>query len=375
MYDSPWRVAASYSTLLKMGVVELRKTYLVYRRAKTGFRTKVRRIPLLCIIISLGFAISMIKLGKVTFIHDQRSEPKIVLILAPKPSFSTVPQNLLLWRNIIKPLGGNVLLLLNNPTDRSIATDAGFLVDYVKESESGLPLLSSVMQMTTKFTSAILGFCNSDLEPAGSSTKIFLQYILSERWRNDWLENETDELRQKVPAHKSAWLLVANRMDYGDSITDRTVHKTGGIDMWMWNEGPLGILGFNQIIPAFRVGRPLFDNWLTAMAIGIGKRHVIDVTLGVEILHKNHLRFGHLMDWSNASALLADDQDWLENKRLATTPVCSQNKCLMYEIGLGTACQAPLQLEITNDTDGHPKYHFTKRTVRVACPRCSHCYA
>eukprot|EP00223_Ostreococcus_mediterraneus_P008871 CAMPEP_0179623636 /NCGR_PEP_ID=MMETSP0932-20121108/2355_1 /TAXON_ID=548131 ORGANISM="Ostreococcus mediterraneus, Strain clade-D-RCC2596" /NCGR_SAMPLE_ID=MMETSP0932 /ASSEMBLY_ACC=CAM_ASM_000582 /LENGTH=327 /DNA_ID=CAMNT_0021492813 /DNA_START=349 /DNA_END=1332 /DNA_ORIENTATION=- len=326
-------------------------------------------------IITFGFAIFILRFGILTLIRDQCSEPKIVLILAPKPSFSTVPQNLLLWRNIIKPLGGNVLLLLNNPADRSIATDAGFLVDYVKESENGLPLLSSVMQITAKFTSAIVGFCNSDLKPTGSSTKDFFQYILSEQWRNGWLENEIDVLlRQKGPAHKSVWLLVANRMDYGDSVTDRTVHTAGGIDMWIWNEAPLGILGFKQSIPAFRVGRPFFDNWLTAMAIQVGKRHVIDATLGIDILHKKHLRFGHLQDWSNRT-LISDDQDWFENQRLAETPVCLQNKCLRYQRGFGTACEAVFQLKITNDTDDHPKYCLTKRRVSVPCPKCSHCYA
>lgn len=314
------------------------------------------------------------RIGKLTFIGDQCSEPKIVLILAPKPSFSTVPQNLLMWRNIIKPLGGNVLLLLNNPDDRSIATDAGFLVDYVKESENGLPLLSSVMHIAATFTSAIVGFCNSDLEPAGDSTRNFLQYVLSERWRNGWLEKEIDILRQKGPTHKNVWLLVANRMDYGDSVTDRTVHTAGGIDMWIWNEAPLGILGLNQSIPAFRVGRPFFDNWLTAMAIQTGKRHVIDATLGVEILHKKHLRFGHLQDWSNTT-LISDDQDWLENQRLAKTPVCLQNKCSIYQLGFGTACEAVFQLKITNDTDDHPMYHLAKRTVFIPCPKCTHCYA
>mmetsp|Transcript_2861 Transcript_2861/g.10349 ORF Transcript_2861/g.10349 Transcript_2861/m.10349 type:complete len:362 (-) Transcript_2861:595-1680(-) len=330
-----------------------------------------------CIIFISGI-LYLLVLGKYSVSVDQSeiNKLKLVLVIAPKPNFSNVPKSLLLWRNALTLSGGKVLLLLNLPSDRSVAAKAGFLVDYVRESHNGLPLLNSIIDATKKYDSAIVGFCNSDLEPSLHDVHTFFEYVLSESWAENWRKGETEILSSDPMPHSDAWLIVASRMDYQNNFTDKKPHKAGGVDFWLWNHAKLGILGLGESTPAFRLGRPLFDNWLTAMAIQLRQRHIIDATLPLNVMHKNHERLGQLSSWKNRT-LRSSDEDWLQNTRLAKTRVCIQRLCSRYRGGIGTACEAPFYLE--NHMGSTNVYNYTqiyvrKRAAPMPCPRCNHCY-
>ena len=300
-------------------------------------------------------------------IAHSSSKLKIVLFIAPKENFSAVPENLMLWRQALVEAGGNVVLLLNRISDIRLAIAAGFLTEPVLLSRRGLPLLSSILQTTTRYKTSIVGLCNSDLSPNGAKTSAFLRYLAAEHVallsHIDVLNVFHDELRGK-------WLIAANRFDFNEDVARREPHMSGGVDFWLWNHASSGFMGFKAQIPTFRLGRPLFDNWLTATVMQLGQRRTIDATFVLDVLHKNHKRLGHLSDWRNTT-LLMYDEDWLENKRLSKVRICISNICSRYRGGFGTACEAPYYFKSDDDFDNGPKYAVQKRSLTKPC-RPSH---
>lgn len=141
--------------------------------------------------------------------------------------------------------------------------------------------------------------------------------------------------------------------------------------MWIWNnvQRDNDICGVGIQVPAFRLGRPWFDNWLTAAAMQLGGRHVIDGTGKIEIFHKVHERLGTLSDWSDIKRL-EEDLEWRENRQFAYEDLCAHNgRCVKYRLGIGTTCEAPLYLAGPVD-----KLQVKERHELIPCPSCRECY-
>ncbi len=294
------------------------------------------------------------------------------LLMVPKPGFdSVIPSGLLEWKNQLALVGGEVVLLLNEYHDIHLARAQGFKTEHVEESENGFPLLHSILRVAAKHRSSkMIAFCNSDILPGNHFSKRIkalaqLDIDLELRYVDDLIVQPTGQVSK-------AWLVVLSRIDFVRYRGDGHVFMDGGVDMWIWNNVPRDndICGAGIDVPAFRIGRPWFDNWVTAAAMQLGGRHVIDGTNKIEIFHKVHKRLGNLSDWSSVKRL-ENDIEWRENKKFAYEPLCARNgRCVNYRLGIGTTCEAPLYLA------GTQQHLLVKeRQDLIPCPSCNDCYA
>mmetsp|Transcript_9431 Transcript_9431/g.42934 ORF Transcript_9431/g.42934 Transcript_9431/m.42934 type:complete len:361 (-) Transcript_9431:1602-2684(-) len=299
------------------------------------------------------------------------------LFIAPKPGFKDgLPPALLLWQAELQPVLGQVILLINRDRDIALAEAYGFKTERIQESKNGFPRLDSLLDTISSYgaSSQMVGFCNSDLLPGqdfGDTVRRMLQLDVSE---NQVMSVNSDLLRESRGSKTSGWLVVVSRVDYQQQPSDGHIFREGGVDMWIWNvvEDAHGILGFGSV-PAFGLGRPWFDNWITATAIQLGKRHVIDGTLELRILHKIHKRLGKLEDWSDTK-LLSEDHEWTNNKNLASGQICAEDeKCSEYRLGIGTTCEAPYFLT-AKSIRGEKKLELRARSEFIPCPSCQRCY-
>jgi len=298
----------------------------------------------------------------------------LTLFMAPKPGFgSTIPSGLRAWQRQLHAVGGDVVLLLNMDDDIRLARRLGFKTEFVVESMNGFPLLDSVLRVATRHNSSkMVAFCNSDIFP-GKDFFTFVD-VLAKLEVAGWQLRHVDPDFAVKPNDKTseAWLVVLSRIDFTKNPSDGHVFMDGGVDMWIWNnvEGDNDICAAGIEIPAFSVGRPWFDNWLTAAALQLGGRHVIDGTGAINVYHKKHKRLGSLSDWSDMKRL-ERDLEWQQNKQLAYEQLCSNNgRCVTHRLGIGTTCEAPLYLDGTVR-----KLQVRKRDTVTPCPSCTECYA
>jgi hypothetical protein len=308
----------------------------------------------------------------------QLSAVTFQLFIAPKPDFgSVIPHSLIMWQSMLRTIEGEVILLLNKPGDILTATRAGFRTEHVLESPNGFPLLDSVLSVIYRHSESLMvGFCNSDLLPDTQFAEKILQVSKLNTSRLHGRTTDSELKLSSSDAFLQGWLLVLSRTDFENDPHDGHVFMDGGVDMWIWNNiaGENNIFGIEAQIPSFCLGRPWFDNWLTATAMQVGGRHVIDGTNELTVYHKNHKRLGYLADWTNVSAL-ENDLEWKANKQLAATQICSaEHRCSSYRLGIGTTCEAPFVLFSTR-REGEVRLQVLQRQVISPCPSCNDCYS
>ena len=307
------------------------------------------------------------------------STPTFQLFIAPKPGFeSSVPHSIRAWEKKLRNIDGEVIILLNEPGDILIARNAGFRTERVQESENGFPLLDSLLRVISKYrTSQLVGFCNSDILPG----ELFSERVQSLAkldtlgWHQRTVDVNLQLLVSDTKLQSNAWMIILSRYDFTDTPRDAHVFKDGGVDMWIWNNvaGINDFIGTGAGIPPFRLGRPWFDNWLTATAMQLDGRQVIDGTNYLRIDHKIHKRLGGLRDWSNIS-VLESDLEWTLNKQYSRTQICHvDGKCSMYRLGIGTTCEAPFYLT-GSELDQSKSFEVVERDRLIPCPSCQDCY-
>lgn len=305
---------------------------------------------------------------------------QVLIFFAPKPGFSSISQELLAWRKVMQETQGNVVLLLNNDADKAIARKNGFIVEKVDESESGLPLLSSILRTMSLYqNSCAVAFANSDLSPGenfGRSLISLLQFDLNDHV----LYRVDDQLRAHVLKKRTrGWLVVASRFDYIDKVGLGHIHLDGGVDFWLWNNIPHdnNIFGVPSTVPDFRLARPWFDNWLTSTALQVAGRHIIDGTLVFRVNHKMHSRLGSIKKWDDPKIvrLLENDYDWLQNSHFAQERVLNRAGVRSkYRLGIGTTCESKYYLNYTPSHDDKMSLKLQVRDTLMPCPSCTHCY-
>ena len=338
-----------------------------------GLRPKRQRLA--CAIILLALFLLVICLHEESVAIS--SKETLILFLAPKPGLRThFPKNLFLWQAELNSINGRVVLLLNEADDIEVSKDFGFDTLSVQETESGLPLLSSILEVASTFTtSSLVGFLNSDLLPGKDFAATILAVLDIKLPQHRILTLDNNLQIKPLARHRPGWLLVGSRIDYMDTPSDGHIFTEGGVDMWIWNniENSNTILGINVEIPPFCLGRPWFDNWLTATAIQLGGRHVIDSTQELHFLHRIHRRIHNLSNWEDMS-LLANDADWVRNRDMASTKICStEGHCAEYRLGIGTTCEAPYILA-RNSLFWGRGIKVVARKKHIPCPACPGCY-
>ena len=294
----------------------------------------------------------------------------IELYFAPKPHFHEVPRNLVAWLNELKKIGGGVVLLLNELEDIEIAVNSGFKTAPVQEVD-GLPTLSSMLTTTARFSSSAVGFANSDILPDAGTGSVLKRLLTMDTTSLRMYVTDSKLRQYEIKREPRDWLYVASRRDYESVATESHVHMEGGVDFWLWNvHRTHDILGVRERIPPFRLGRPWFDNWLTATAMQVGGRLVLDATQVLNLYHKSHVRVGNRPDWSDMK-FFESDKAWNANKMAATKRIPTfRGTWSYYVLGIGTTCEAPYFL--VNDASGLPQ--FQRRNVSLACPACLDCY-
>ena len=304
-------------------------------------------------------------------------QKSISLFIAPKAGFgSQLPAQLIAWKLELESIDGEVVLLLNQQDDIFHARRLGFKCERVRESHTGLPLLDSMLEVMSLYhNSMMVGFCNSDLFPGNDVALTISQLSLIDLNTNPLLTINSDLKRRSSSQRRKGWLLVASRIDFSRIPSDGQIFMDGGVDVWIWNnvKGLNDIFGAASAIPAFRIGRPWFDNWLTATAMQLGGRHVIDGTKHFHVLHKVHKRMGSLPDW-NDFELLSQDADWSSNKMHAQKSICFEGTCSRYVLGIGTSCEAPLVLALGGEHSKRLKVLPREVHLIQPCPKCPNCY-
>lgn len=311
--------------------------------------------------------------------HSENEKPRsIYMFFAPKPGFgSRIPAQLLSWRDELERVHGEVVLLLNSDADIFSALQRGLKTERVRESKTGLPLLDSMLRVIATYRdSEMVGFCNSDIFPGENLARTIQQLLLMNVRNAPIYVVDPDLNLHKINQEREGWLLVSARVDFTKVPSDGATHMDGGVDVWVWNnvgDGLNDIFGVGAVIPAFRLGRPWFDNWLTATAMQLGGRHVIDGTKYFRIYHKIHKRMGSLSDW-NDMELLSKDTDWVSNQKNAKEKVCFSGRCTEYRLGIGTSCEAPAELSLIDNENSRGKLVPRVRNRIQPCPSCVHCY-
>lgn len=308
-------------------------------------------------------------------------EETFVLFLAPKPGLGNdIPDAIMSWRDQLVRINGKVVLLLNELNDIQLAHSFGFTTAPVRVSEEGFPQLDSLLEVVATFNkSKLVGFCNSDLLPGPNFADAVSALVQLDVKHSPLRTVDSDLTAHDNPKSIEGWLVVVSRVDFDDHPSDGHVFTDGGVDMWIWNnaQGSVvenNIFGFNSDIPPFALGRPWFDNWLTATAMQLGGRIVIDGTHKIQILHKIHKRLGSLSNWEDFE-LLANDQEWINSKRYALEKICTENGelCSAYRLGIGTTCEAPY---FFGAAQGENKINYVLMPRRdiIPCPSCRECY-
>ena len=304
----------------------------------------------------------------------------VVIFFAPKPGFEEVPGNLIVWREELQRIAGGVVLFLNAPSDVKKAEMLNFRTERVQESNNGFPLLSSVLNTISGYSeSGAVGFGNSDLLPDEN----FARNVASVS-RLDFTKVTPHIIDSQLRAyavaerHEKAWLIILSRVDYDLHHSDGKVHMDGGVDFWIWNnlKRNNNIFGLSATIPAFRIARPWFDNWLTSTALQAGGRHVIDGTAVLKIYHRKHSRMGDMKRWDDPQnrAKLKNDADWLQNAELSNIKIRTSSGSLStYHLGIGTACEALLFL--STKSSNNTILQIQRRAKSVPCPSCTDCYS
>lgn len=302
--------------------------------------------------------------------RNSRFTNTVELFFAPKPHFREVPYNLIAWQHELKEIRGGVVLLLNEPGDIEVATKSGFRTAPVQEVD-GLPTLSSVLATTRRYSTSAVGFANSDLLPGKGTGTILRQLLTMDTTLLRMYVTDSDLRQYDIQRKPRDWLYIASRREYDRIFTESHIHMEGGVDFWFWNvHRTHHILGVHAIIPPFRLGRPWFDNWLTATAMQVGGRLVLDATEVLRLYHKSHNRVGNHPDWSDMK-FFETDKAWSANKISATKKVKTfRGTQSYYTLGIGTTCEAPYFL--VHDTS--ERLWFQRRNVSLACPVCLDCY-
>ena len=305
-----------------------------------------------------------------------------VLFLAPKPGFrDKIPDTIISWRDQLARINGKVVLLLNDLSDIRLANTYGLETARVRISAEGFPQLDSLLEVAASFNeSKLVGFCNSDLLPGPTFAEALMALAQLSVRHVPVRTVDSDLSPHDNLKSTDGWLVVVSRVDFDEKPSDGHVFMDGGVDMWIWNNvrssamEDNNILGTKSDIPPFALGRPWFDNWLTATAMQLAGRVVIDGTHQIPILHKIHKRLGSLSNWENFE-VLANDKEWLKSKKYALEKVCTEDGkiCSTYRLGIGTTCEAPYFLRATRMEDKVSFILIPRRNI-IPCPSCRQCY-
>lgn len=342
----------------------------------------VRILKPLCLLIAVLTAWTCSRARSVpSSLSPQFSKRHSVLIFfAPKPDWREVPKNILEWRRELRSIGGDVILFLNIPSDIKKAEYIGFRTERVVQSPTGLPLLSSMLEVISSYNlSNAVGFGNSDLSPGGNFAQVLMSILtLSFTAVTQFRVDPTlsiNELEQRG----QGWLVALSRMDYARDKSDAHVHMDGGVDFWLWNNVKKhnNVFGAPGKVPEFRLARPWFDNWLTSTVLQVGGRHVVDGTSVLKVYHRKHSRLGDLEKWDdprNVEKLEADD-DWQKNALYAKSSVLTLHGTpSQYHLGIGTTCEAVLVFFAQNGSSPST-LELKRRSASVPCPSCNDCYS
>ena len=309
----------------------------------------------------------------------------VILFLAPKQGFSLIPSQIVAWQNVLQSIGGRIVLLLNERDDIALAELHGFQTERLQESSHGLPLLDSILHTMSGYRlSDAVGFCNSDISPGEgfgkalistlSALKSGLQNMKPYRIDSNLTPIVLSDRRER------GWLIVLSRVDFDVYESDGQTHMGGGVDFWLWNNVARhnNIFGSASAIPAFRIARPWFDNWITSTALQVGGRHVIDGTRVLKVYHRKHKRLGNIASWDDPRYLkkLKLDPDWLQNEKFAKVRVRTVDGSFSsYSLGIGTTCEALYTLFEERTQNGTRVRVAKGRTSLVPCPSCPDCYS
>lgn len=178
------------------------------------------------------------------------------------------------------------LTLLGN--DQGVKEVAGlhgcYYVSEVKCNAHGTPLLDNVFEQIQRTSSCdVLCYFNADiiftesLEPIMEKITFKKFLLIGRRWNLD--------LNERINFADDNWKtgLLDCLKTGGKSYT------SAGIDYFVFNKG------LYREIPAFAIGRSLWDNWLIYKAFREGAQ-VIDITSVVTVVHQNHDYPSSLMD-------------------------------------------------------------------------------
>ena len=274
-----------------------------------------------------------------------------------------IPAACYAWSAELSLQGGILHLLVDSSNPLNLPT--GFQLTVLKHRVDELPTLRTILLTiaSTSSTASIVGYVNSDIFP---STGNFFQVVQSLRtWSKIQSKIRTAKPGKQftsVGSKSSKWLAIAARWDMNKTERSKKLHANGGSDFWLWNRmaDMPGLFSGSFEIPEFYLSRPYFDMWVVSMAIQSAKRHVIDVTQPLNMVHVDHER--HFESWGERARLQASDVAWNSNYNLAFKTYCvSNNTCYTYQKATGTPCEAPLML--SKDLE----VFYRKASIPFAC--------
>jgi len=198
--------------------------------------------------------------------------------------------NALIQRNALKSwalLRPQVEVLLFGSDDGSaeIAQELGFRhIPSVACNDYGTPLIGDIFEQAQKLAAnPIVCYINADIVLFDDFLPA-VKYASEQRRQFLMVGQRTDlDVTEPItfdPGWEEKWKSIATR--------DGKLHGKGGVDYFVFPKGALGP------IPAFAIGRGVWDNWLMYRA---RSRNIafIDATPAVQCIHQNH-DYKHIAD-------------------------------------------------------------------------------
>lgn len=244
------------------------------------------------------------------------------------------------WRDVMASTGG--ALVMYDTRDGSVhdfatATGIRHMTPPVSMTWDNLPRYDSMMIVAHEWTrnhgGDVAVLVNADVEPeedvadtlrwlCGLSNRLQTEPVVATQFGVYRASNETTP----------AWFAVAPRVDLYHGGPIRKIHDRGGYDLWAWSvNAPLE--SGDGVIPPFRKGRSMYDNWMLNDLLTSGKRHVVDLSACMTISHQVHPRmFGSSGDWYDSIKRKGDANAYI-NRHMAFEGG--------YVTSLGTWCETP----------------------------------
>jgi len=263
----------------------------------------------------------------------------LILGAAPKKfegNIATIQDNAI--KSWVRLFGAENIILFGDKTIEKEAKRLGVKYEYPETTNSGLPLLNSIFNICRSYNKKYIAYINSDIilfDDFVDSLEFLdvnfkQKFLLVGRRTNLNIENNIDFLDNKW---QSNLILEANK---NGVLVDRN-----WIDYFCF---PTAVF---SDIPALRIGRAGFDNYLLYKAKK-DKVKIIDATDSILAIHQNHNYAHHPQDKSGVWY----GEDAQENLKLAGG-YCNYFSLLESDFKLIDGC---LKKNINPF-----KYYFTRR--------------